>query len=85
MASTPGWSATEEAAVLSVIESRPAFDGYDSRCVLRVIEDHFASLDEFTLASESDSPGITTVASDVISDCGGWAGTASTSAVARAA
>jgi hypothetical protein len=65
-----GWSSTEEGVVLSLIESKSMFDGYDSGCVLGVIEDHFPSLDDFTVAAETDSPEITSVAYDVILECG---------------
>ena len=67
---TSGWSSTEEGVVLSLIESNSLFEGYDSGCVLGVIEDHFQSVDDFTLAAETDSPEITSVAYDVISQCG---------------
>ena len=65
-----GWSSTEEKVVLSLIESKQLFAGYDSACVLGVIEGHFQTLDDFTLAAETDSPEITSVAYDVILTCG---------------
>lgn len=80
--STSGWTSTEEDVVLTLIESRPVFDGYDSGCVLGVIEDHFASLDEFTLAAETDSSEMTSAAYDVIRECSGGTGTASASEAA---
>src|SRR5262249_7804900 len=77
-----GLDLTEEDVVLTLIESRPVFDGYDSGCVLGVIEDHFASLDEFTLAAETDSSEMTSAAYDVIRECSGRTGTASASEAA---
>ena len=62
-----GWSAIDEQAVLSTVESRPIFSPYDPYCVLGVIQDHFDSLDEFSLA---DSDAMTSVAYDVVDQCG---------------
>ena len=56
--------------MLSLIASNSLFEGYDSGCVLGVIEDHFQSLDDFTLAAETDSPEITSLAYYVILRCG---------------
>lgn len=69
-APSSGWSSTEENVVLSLIESKQLFAGYDSACVLGVIEGHFQTLDDFTFAAASDSPEITSVAYDVILKCG---------------
>ena len=66
---TSGWTSTEEDVVLTLIEARPEFADYDSACVLGVIEDHFAALDDFALASETDSSEITSTAYDVMGEC----------------
>ena len=66
---TSGWSAIDERAVLNTIESHPIFSPYDPYCVLAVIQDHFDSLDEFSLAAETDSYAITSSAYDVVDQC----------------
>ena len=68
--STSGWTSTEEQVVLTLIESKSVFDGYDPGCVLGVLQDHFPSLGDFTLAAETDSPQLTSAAYDVIRECG---------------
>lgn len=68
--STSSWTSTEELVVLTLIESKSLFDGYDPGCVLGVLQDHFPSLGDFTLATETDSPRLTSAAYDVIRECG---------------
>jgi hypothetical protein len=84
--STSSWTSTEEQVVLTLIESKSVFNGYDPGCVLRVLQDHFRSLDDFTLAAGTNSPELTSAASDVVRECAGGSGTASApgAAVGRA-
>jgi hypothetical protein len=64
-------SSPREGVVLSMIQTQPAFAGYEPICVLDVLERHFATPAAFFAASEGgpDSPEVKAAAVDVVTEC----------------
>jgi hypothetical protein len=65
------WNPTIEGIAANMIETHPAFAGYEPACVLDVIESHFATPAAFFAASERgpESPEVKSAAADVVIEC----------------